>query len=148
MGKPFTDTRVGRWFQSLSSAWKNRRAIIRVLEGIKRAVESDKAAVVTKLIPGTLDDRVLDILRRVLPVILRSVGLLDSSALVSHDAQVVDAAIKRLRDNWPKEDRGQWYNLIGTHAFLRLNNGKGKTEDVSDKIEETYQEMKAKGELA
>jgi hypothetical protein len=68
-----------------------------VTENIKTFVDSPVVDVLTALIPGDIDDKIKDLLRARLPVILTELKLADSCAALSDPNEVTACAIKVLQ---------------------------------------------------
>jgi hypothetical protein len=68
-----------------------------VTQNIKKFVDSPVVDVLTALIPGDIDDKIKDLLRARLPVILTELKLADSCAALSDPNEVTACAIKVLQ---------------------------------------------------
>ena len=68
-----------------------------VAENIKSFVDSPAADILTAIIPGDIDDRIRDILRSKLPLILSELKLADSCSEITDPAQLTNCAVKLIQ---------------------------------------------------
>jgi hypothetical protein len=96
----------------LSKIWANIKALfdgmpaqlktaihigVLVAEGVKKFADSPVADVLTVLVPGDIDDKVKDLLRAKLPLILTELKLADGCAGLTDPAEITRCAIKVLQ---------------------------------------------------
>ena len=65
-----------------------------ITENVKNFVDSSTADVLTSIIPGDLDDKIKDLLRKQLPDILTKLKLVDSTLGLTDPNEITAAAIK------------------------------------------------------
>ncbi len=70
---------------------------VAVTENIKLFIDSPAADILTMLIPGTVDDRIKDILRVKLPVILTNLKLVDNCTDLDNPDQLAACAVKTIQ---------------------------------------------------
>lgn len=68
-----------------------------IVENIKKFVDSPDADIITALIPGDIDDKIKDLLRDKLPVILTELKLADSCTGLTNQNEITACAIKTLQ---------------------------------------------------
>ena len=68
-----------------------------VVENIKKFIDSPGADIFTMLIPGDVDDKIKDLLRNKLPVILTELKLADSCLQLTDQNEITACAIKTLQ---------------------------------------------------
>jgi len=68
-----------------------------VAENIKSFVDSPAADILTAIIPGDIDDRISDILRSKLPLILSELKLADRCSEITDPAQLTTCAVKLIQ---------------------------------------------------
>jgi hypothetical protein len=67
---------------------------VMVTENIKNFIDSPAADILTVIIPGDIDDRIKEILRGKLPLILSELKLADSCNGITDPAQLITCAVK------------------------------------------------------
>jgi hypothetical protein len=65
-----------------------------VAENVKTFIDSPAADILTALIPGDVDDKIKDLLRAKIPVILSELKLADSCQNITDPAQLTTCAVK------------------------------------------------------
>lgn len=68
-----------------------------VAENIKTFVDSPAADILTTLIPGDIDDKIKDVLRSKIPLILSELKLVDDCQNITDPTQLTTCAIKALQ---------------------------------------------------
>lgn len=85
-------------FNNMESELKSAIHIsILIVENIKKFVESPGADILTALIPGDIDDRIKNLLRDKLPVILTELKLADNCEDLTNQNEITACAIKTLQ---------------------------------------------------
>jgi hypothetical protein len=69
-----------------------------VTENIKTFVDSPAADIITALIPGEIDDKIKDVLRSKLPLILSELKLADDCHSITDPAQLTSCAVNTLQN--------------------------------------------------
>ncbi|QKJ28467.1 hypothetical protein HQ865_01385 [Mucilaginibacter mali] len=69
-----------------------------VTENVKKFTDSPVADILTVLIPGDIDDKIKEILRKQLPVILTELKLADECAGLTDPAEITACAVKVLQN--------------------------------------------------
>lgn len=70
---------------------------VTVVENIKKVVDSPVADIITALIPGDVDDKIKDLLRAKLPIILTELKLADNCTGLTDSNEITLCAIKVLQ---------------------------------------------------
>lgn len=91
-------TSIKSLFDGLPAEFKTAINIgVVITDNIKKFVDSPAADVLTLLIPGDIDDKIKDLLRAKLPVILTELKLADSCAGLTDPNEITACAIKVLQ---------------------------------------------------
>lgn len=111
---------------------------IGVVDVIKQFVESPAVPLLTKLIPGTVDDVLAARLREWLPKVAASLHLVqDIGSLESNDA-IIQAVIARLREI-PKADRKAKYLEIASKLSEYLTDSKLTWAEIIALVQTAYE---------
>lgn len=103
---------------------KHSRVAVEVTNLLKKAVESNEAVMLTEIIPGELDDKILIALRRVLPRVVTEMAM--AHRIFQSDANInaILEAVRAELGNRTKEARAEfWAMFTGKIAFY-LSDGK------------------------
>lgn len=114
---------------------------IEVTEKLNTALSTPLTDVVTFLIPGDYDDKIVAILRTKLPKILIGLNLVDK-ALESKDASaIIEAAMKELQ---AKEGlfKDAYLHTLAVAIATAASDGELTWSEVASIMEEAYQEYK------
>ncbi|WP_374949631.1 hypothetical protein [Mucilaginibacter sp.] len=86
-------TKIGAYFSTLPAELRKAVVVaVVVTENLKRFVDSPIADIVTALIPGNADDKVKDLLRAYLPVIVVELGLVKNCSEASSTEEILKCA--------------------------------------------------------
>ncbi|MES2428929.1 MAG: hypothetical protein V4560_18255 [Bacteroidota bacterium] len=89
---------IKKLFTSIPTELKTAIHIgVMVTENIKSFIDSPTVDILTAIIPGDVDDRIKDILRSKLPLILSELKLADSCSEITDPAQLTNCAIKLIQ---------------------------------------------------
>lgn len=108
-----------------------RIAIIEFINRIKDAVNNPIADLIAKAIPGRTDDKILDYIRKAIPVILKSFELSNNG----FNAQMAIPEAVRLMNTFAVEDRAKLYKKLSGGLYASMT---GMPEDKA--IEEIQKE--------
>lgn len=128
-------------FRSLKSlAEKFVKPSVIVVENIKLLVESPLAPIVTSLIPGTWDDKIVAKLKQHLPRILQILKISEECLKLTKFEDIVLCAINKLKEYTP-EARAANYHSIAALLSVSLADGKITWREAVHLSEEIYQQL-------
>lgn len=135
-------SKVGAWFRL--AMLKGRQFLkkevpvaINVVELLKQFVESPATPLLTKLIPGQVDDVIAGQLQIWLPKILTELNLVQDIANLQSNDEIVQAVVNRLR-LIPKVDRKGVYLNIASKLSTFLIDGKLTWEEIVVLVQTAY----------
>lgn len=102
---------------------------IKVVEAIKTFDESVIADVLTSLIPGEADDKIVAKLRQFLPKILLELNMVDSIVGISDPNEQLKAILLRIRLS-PKSSQDVFYHGMASLILSELSDGKFSWSDA------------------
>ena len=111
---------------------------IAAVEVVKQFVESPATPLLTKLIPGNVDDKVAGLLETYLPKVLLSLHLLEDTAKLESNDAIIQAVINRLRDI-PKADRKAKYLELASKLSEYLTDSKLTWAEVVALVQTAYE---------
>lgn len=119
----------------------NSKAAVEVTNMLKSVVESPVMSKVVNIIPGDLDNRILERLRSIVPIIAAEMaiahGILQQSV---NNTDTLDAIIKHLQAMHPDARIGFWLHFSG-RLNLVLSDGKITFAEAVSLAQEMYQEI-------
>jgi len=135
-------------FAFLKNLFRNLKALaekfvkpsVLVVENLKLLVESPLAPVITGLIPGTWDDKIVAKLRQHLPRILQVLKISEECLKLTKFEDIVLCAITKLKEYDP-EARAANYHNIATMLSVALSDRKISWREAIHLSEEIYQQI-------
>jgi len=102
---------------------------IKVVEAIKTFDESIVSDVLTTLIPGEVDDKIMQKLREFLPKILLELNMVDSIIGITDPNEQLKAILARIKLS-PKNSQDVFYHGIASLILSELSDGKFSWSDA------------------
>lgn len=135
-------------FSFLKNLFRNLKALaekfvkpsVVIVENIKTAVESPVAPIITAIIPGTWDDRIVAKLRQHLPRILQILKISDECLKLTKAEDIILCAVNKLREYEP-EARAANYHTIAALLSVSLSDKKITWREAVHLSEEIYQQL-------
>jgi hypothetical protein len=115
---------VSGWVKGIfgnSLVWlkKNSQIAVNVTQKLKEIIESPVADLVTALIPGELDNKIKDLLRKIVPEVAIKVGIAHNILQASEEPNEAIAKIVEYLKTLPKEGRAAfWIQFAGELNFV------------------------------
>lgn len=133
---------LARLFRSLKAlALKYVAPSVQVVQALKEAVESPVAPLITSLIPGNIDDKIVARLRIELPRILQILRISDECLKLEQPQEILLCAITKLREYNP-EARAAQYHSIAALLSVSLSDKKITWREAVHLAEEIFQQSK------
>ena len=109
---------AGLW-SAIQKLWKKFPAELKtavhigisVVENIKAFIDSPVADILTAIIPGDLDDKMKENLRRALPVWLQALRLADDTFSLKDPQAIMETALQSIRELDPVISAGVYHQL-------------------------------------
>lgn len=136
-------TKFWRWLTG--KAKKSAEAAVKIVDVLKGYVDSGFAGTIVNIIPGNLDNEILQKLRTIMPVI--AVELSEANELLKKSGspqEVIAAYVKYLQKVAPSVRAADYQELAGKLTQY-LEDGHISFEEAVDLSQETYRVLKAKG---
>ncbi len=138
-----------KFFDFIKKLFRNLKALVVkfvtpsvvIVENIKRAVDSPLTPIITAIIPGTWDDKIVAAAKVHLPRILQILKISDECLKLTKFEDIVLCAINKLKEYTP-EARAANYHSIAALLSVALSDGKITWREAIHLAEETYQEIK------
>lgn len=131
-----------RLFRSLKAlAQKFVTPSVLVVEALKKAVESPVMPVITAIIPGNLDNKIVEQLKKNLPRVLQLLRISDECLKLEAADEIILCAIKKLKEYDP-EARAAQYHSIAAMLSVYLSDKKLSWREAVHLSEEIFQQMK------
>ena len=108
---------------------------------IKKAVESPVMPIVTAIIPGNLDNKIVDGLKKHLPRVLQILRISDECLKLEAADEIIFCAIKKLKEYEP-EARAAQYHSIAAMLSVYLSDKKLSWREAVHLSEEIFQQTK------
>ncbi|QTE36025.1 hypothetical protein J3L18_23215 [Mucilaginibacter gossypii] len=97
--------------------------VIKIVENIKKAVNSPFAILATTLIPGTIDDAIRTKLSDFLPQLLAGLTFAKDSKVSYNSETVLDDLLKKIRFS-DKEDQDALYHSMASRLLIIVSDGR------------------------
>ena len=131
-----------RLFRNLKTlAQKFVTPSVLVVDAIKKAVESPVMPIVTAIIPGNLDNKIVDGLKKHLPRVLQILRISDECLKLEAADEIIFCAIKKLKEYEP-EARAAQYHSIAAMLSVYLSDKKLSWREAVHLSEEIFQQTK------
>lgn len=131
-----------RLFRSLKAlAQKFVTPSVLVVEALKKAVDSPVMPIITAIIPGNLDNKIVDGLKKHLPRVLQLLRISDECLKLEAADEIILCAIKKLKEYDP-EARAAQYHSIAAMLSVYLSDKKLSWREAIHLSEEIFQQMK------
>jgi hypothetical protein len=139
---------IRKIFDKLPQEFKTAIHIgVAVVDNMKSFVDSPIADVITALIPGDVDDKVKDALRKYLPKIVIEMKLAEQCAGLTDPNEIVACAIKTLQQiggDWISDDaKKNFYDSLAVLVAQVASDGKLTWDDAKAVIKWYYDHKKA-----
>lgn len=102
---------------------------IKVVEAIKTFDESIVSDVMTALIPGEVDDKIVQKLREFLPKVLLELNMIDAIAGITDPNEQLKAILARIKLS-PKSSQDVFYHGVASLILSELSDGKFSWSDA------------------
>ena len=140
-------------FKFLARLFRNLKALaqkyvtpsVQVVEAIKQAVDSPVMPVITAIIPGNLDNTIVEKLKKELPRVLQILRISDECLKLTTAQDILLCAITKLREYNP-EARAAQYHSIAALLSVTLSDGKITWREAIHLAEEIYQQRNGNNE--
>lgn len=131
-----------RLFRSLKTlAQKFVTPSVLVVEALKKAVDSPVMPIITAIIPGNLDNKIVEQLKKHLPLVLQLLRISDECLKLEAADEIIICAIKKLKEYEP-EARAAQYHSIAAMLSVYLSDKKLSWREAIHLSEEIFQQMK------
>lgn len=135
-------------FAFLKNLFRNLKALaekfvkpsVIVVENLKKAVESPLAPVITAIIPGTWDDKIVEKLKQHLPRILQILKISEECLKLTKAEDIILCAINKLKEYSP-EARSANYHSIAALLSVALSDKKITWREAIHLSEEIYHSL-------
>jgi hypothetical protein len=123
---------IKRMFRSLKAlGQKFVTPSITIVEGLKKFVEGPLAPILTIIIPGTLDDRIVQKAKEYLPKILKSLRIADECLSLEKPEDIVACAVKNLKKYEPDALDATYHSVAAMLAVYLSDKKLSWSEAVS-----------------
>jgi len=138
--------RLGRWFKKLFKkvdevADKVLPIAIKVVEGIKKVIDSPVDDVLTTIIPGDIDDKAVELLEEWLPKLLLGLQVAQDIADIEDTNEQLKAVLERLKLAPDDTKKIIWHGLAALIAE-KLADGKLTWAEIVEIVEDYYAKLK------
>lgn len=114
---------------------------VATVEAIKKAVDSPVMPIITAIIPGHWDNKIVDGLRKHLPTVLKILRISDECLKLEAADEIIICAIKKLKDYEP-DARAAQYHSIAALLSVYLSDKKITWREAVHLSEEIFQQNK------
>lgn len=140
-------TGIQKVFNALPKEFKSAIHIgVTVVDKMKAFVESGTADVITAIIPGDVDDKIKDALRKYLPKIVVEMKLAEQCSGLTDPNEIVACAIKTLQQiggDWISDDaKKNFYDSLAVLIAQVASDGKLTWDDAKAVIKWYYDHKK------
>lgn len=138
---------IKRIFDKLPKEFKTAIHVgVTVVDAMKNFVDSGVADVITSIIPGDLDDKIKDALRKYLPKIVTEMKLAEQCSELTDPNEIVACAIKTLQQiggDWISDDaKKNFYDSLAVLIAQVASDGKLTWDDAKAVIKWYYDHKK------
>lgn len=143
IGLLFKNT-INKWFTKLVDAVHGSAHFIHsaseIVSNLNNCVQSSTADIITKIIPGTLDDAAVALARTWLPKLITKLHTAEDYTALTSDDEIVQKFVASL-PNLSDEERTFILHNLSSLLAVKISNGEVSLPQVYGTIEGMYQSM-------